>query len=206
MARIVIEHLMDKLWRWLYIEYVNSIKLFPELVITNLPRKYHNLFPHNNVSDKSVFQLFDISNTIILDPSAKLQLTSEAIRDNDVLVVGGILGAHPPLGRTRLYLTSRFPGIRSYNIGPKQLSIDGAVYVARKIAEGCPLASIKFLDNIKIRTWFGSTIILPYRYPLVGGKPIISKELIKLLKRFGLPNMDNPQDEKIWGDVLALST
>lgn len=198
---IAIEHLTEKLWRWLYIEYKNAIKLSSSVIITNLPEKYHHLFPAGRIFSKSVFEMFPLSKIIILDPQAGDTLTPNALHksNNDVIVVGGILGYDPPEGRTYKLLTSKFPDIKSYNIGDRQLSIDSAVYVALKIAEGVDISNIRFVDNVYVLTTYGSLVKLPYRYPIIGNKPFISDELIRLIRNYGLPF--SIRETNIWGEV-----
>lgn len=199
--KIVIEHLMDRLWRWLYIEYIHSIKLVPDVLITNLPKKYHKLFPIKNVSEHSVSEIYPEDKLIILDPQARYMLTPNLIKRDNIIVIGGILGVHPPLGRTMKYLTLRLKSARAYNIGRRQLSIDGCIYVVKKLIEGYYISEIEFIDNYKIITEYGSEITLPFRYPLVDSKPLLSPDLYILLIKYGVPNPLCPIDEEIWGEV-----
>ncbi len=190
---------MEKLWRWLYLEYKNALGFSSDIIIANLPRRYHHLFPRNRIFEKSVLDMYPSDRIIILDPKARETLSHDKINTNDVIVVGGILGFDPPLGRTYKLLTSRIKDARSYNIGEKQLSIDGAVYVALRILHGENFCEIKFIDDYYILTNVGSIVKLPYRYPLINEKPVISKELLRLIYIYGLPF--GGYGESIWGEV-----
>jgi ribosome biogenesis SPOUT family RNA methylase Rps3 len=154
-----------------------------------------------NVTSKSVLDIYDVNRLIILDPQANETLSPECVSDDDVIVVGGILGADPPLGRTKRMITDRVPGARSYNIGSRQLTIDGSVFVASKVAGGSEIDEIDFVDDIEIRTDWSTMITLPYRYPIRDGKPIISNEIVDLVKRYGLPDPNDRETIKIWGEL-----
>ncbi|PCN50787.1 hypothetical protein B6U99_02485, partial [Candidatus Geothermarchaeota archaeon ex4572_27] len=43
-----------------------------------------------------------------------------------------------------------------------------------------------------------------YRYPLdERGRPVISEELLLLIRHFGVPLFADESDEEIWGDALS---
>lgn len=186
---IVIEHLEEKVYPWLYFEYKNAARLVGEgnLLITNVCREsdIKMLKSIVRVTCKSSTSLF--KKPIVLDPLAKEKLTPEDARKSTVAIVGGILGDHPPRGRTRKMLTIKFKDAIVRNLGPKQLSIDGAAYTAHMILNrGIPLENIKFVDGVTIKRKIGGiehVIHLPYRYPVLNDKPIVSSELIEYLKR-----------------------
>ena len=125
----------------------------------------------------------------MLDPQAKKLLDPEEASNAEAIVIGGILGDNPPRGRTRKLLTSRFKEAKPRSLGPYQFSIDGAVYVATMVAKGLRPTEIEIEINPTIEIdlgEYGSTIIeLPYAYPVVKGKPLISPELLEHI-RLGL--------------------
>lgn len=190
---------MDKLWKWLYLEYLNALNLSKKIYITNLPLKYHHLFPKNRVDYRSVLELYPHNRLVILDLSAKKTLTPEDIKRSDIIVIGGILGSDPPSGRTYRLLTSKINNPRAYNIGDKQLSVDGSAYVALSILNGKTINELKYIDNYTITTNVGSRVILPYRYPVISGKPLIHKELIDMIIKYELPISYENND--VWGEV-----
>lgn len=76
---------------------------------------------------------------IVLDPKAKVNLDpGEA--SSGTIIIGGILGSHPPLGRTSVLISSRFRGFKEFvyfrKIGDRQFTIDGALAVAWLISQG----------------------------------------------------------------------
>lgn len=108
-------------------------------------------------------------------------------------MIGGILGDHPPKGRTWKYLTSRMEGVECRSLGEHQLPIYCAVYVAWMVWRGFNLEDIPLTFGVEINVESFSdvkhTIYLPYAYPIVDGKPYIPKRLENLLKR-GLPYIE----------------
>jgi ribosome biogenesis SPOUT family RNA methylase Rps3 len=62
------------------------------------------------------------------------------------------------------------------------MSTDNAVYVVKQIAEGKKLSDLSFQDEVEIKTGKKDSIILPYRYAVVNGKPLISKKVVEYLK------------------------
>jgi ribosome biogenesis SPOUT family RNA methylase Rps3 len=71
-------------------------------------------------------------------------------------------------------------GIR--DLGPKQMSTDTAVLVAKRIVDGMPFDKIPFLDTIQIQTGEGEEVELPYRYVAdEEGKPILPPGLVEKL-------------------------
>ena len=190
--KIIIEHLEPKLSRWLYIEYrhVSTIVGKDGLVFTNVKDEnaFKTLSSLGTVYKESIIELEDsFPDLIVLDPKALYPLKPHEIEENTAIIIGGILGDHPPKGRTWRLLTSKLKKARPRNIGKYQFSIDGAAYIAIKVAEGLNLSGIPITVNLKIaiEEYPGiiHEIMLPYAYPLVNGKPLISKELLSYLRR-----------------------
>jgi ribosome biogenesis SPOUT family RNA methylase Rps3 len=185
----VIEHLEPKLSEWLYLEYSHAAELVgrENLLITNVKRKNERekLQKICAARQESVADLFRQQELLILDPQARRMLTPADLKKWNVVVVGGILGDDPPRGRTKELLTKFLPKAASRNLGKLQLSIDGSVYLARLVSEGTRLDQIPLTYNLKIPIGPRCSIVLPFAYPLVRGKPLISNRLVTYLKRRG---------------------
>ena len=121
-----------------------------------------------------------MNKTCVLDPEAKQTLKPQ--ENFDYLIFGGILGDNPPQKRTGQTLTRFFSKAHKRNIGKKQFSTDNAVYVAHQIINRKKLKDMAFQDNVEIPINKIESVILPYRYPIVRGKPRIDSKLIKYLK------------------------
>lgn len=184
MVKVAIEHLEPHLSKWLWFEYRHAAEIASgRLEFTNVKREDHfralsRLAPTYR---ESVLELYPPEDLIVLDPRAPVQLSPGDVNDSSILVVGGILGDHPPKGRTYELLTKRARGARARNIGAYQFSIDGAVYVALRVAEGAGLEEVPTKIGVTIRAP-PFLIRLPYAYPLKGGRPVISSELVRYLK------------------------
>ncbi len=180
----IIEHLESRVWRWCEIEYKHISQMVgkDKVWFTNLPRGNTFLSRYGKVLKESVKNI-KLENICILDPEAKETLTPEEAKKIDYLTFGGILGDYPPKKRTKKELTKFISNGIVRNIGKKQLSTDNAVYVVHTIAQGVRLENIPFKDKMEIDLKKGESIILPYRYPLVNGKPNMSKELLAYLKK-----------------------
>ena len=178
---IIIEHLEDILSPWLYYEYKHSAEIYPDLIITNLKNKLERVLMAEHSSSVSIsVREIPFQKVIVLDPMAEKPLVPEDF-DGSVVVVGGILGDHPPKGRTKELLSSKL-NCEIRHLGEKQLSIDSAVYVAYSIKNGKRLEEIEFVDGIEIEIGGGRTMELPYRYPVKNGKVTISDELVRYIK------------------------
>ncbi len=194
---IVIEHLEEKVGPWILYEYNNAAKIigFENLLVTNLCQDITSTAESLGEpiffkwTCKSVSELYRPDRLIVLDPLAPSRLEPGDSSNKSAAVIGGILGDHPPRGRTRTLLTSRLKGALVRNLGDKQLTIDGASIVAHMVLNvGRPLESIKFVDGIRLRRKLGvfeHEIVLPYRYPVLedSGKPIVSEKLLRYLER-----------------------
>ncbi len=187
MVVIVIEHLEPVLSEWLLIEYRNAWKFLGEkLLITNVKNNDEKkiLEKFVRVTSKRCFELYP--RAIVLDPAAEKPLAPEDKNLADAVVVGGILGDHPPRRRTSVLLTRVYRNPIVRNLGKKQLSIDGAAILADLVLnKDLRLDEIEFVDNVTIEREFMGirhTITLPYRYPVVNGKIILSNDLLRLLE------------------------
>jgi len=180
---IVIEHLEDVVSPWLFYEYKHSAEIYPKLLITNVKDTLERivLSEYCNVISLSIVDI-PFKKVIVLDPLAEKPLTQNDFKDS-VVVVGGILGNHPPQGRTKELLSSKLE-CETRTLGEGQFPIDSAVYIASMIKKGKSIDSIDFVEGfqIKIPGEYERIIELPYRYPIVNGKVFISEELLKYIK------------------------
>ncbi len=183
---VVIEHLEPVLSRWALVEYRHAARIAGDLLlITNVrdPAERELLSGFCRVEGRSVAELgVPCERMVVLDPRAPEPLEPEDVKGAELVVVGGIMGDFPPRGRTAELLTSRLPGALMRNLGPGQLSVDGAVYVALQVMRGRRLEELEFVDGVEIRLGKYHVVRLPYRYPVVGGRPLISEELVEYLR------------------------
>lgn len=184
----VIEHLEPEVFEWCLIEYksISGIVGAENLWFTNIKhlKDQKKLEAYGKVFDKSVRDLgLDLNKVCVLDPDASLTLKSTDKGKFEYYIFGGILGDYPPKQRTKVELTPFLKGSGVRNIGKDQFSTDNAVYVVHEILSGKELEDLDFNDEIEIDIKDGESVILPYKYPLVNGKPRISGELVNYLKK-----------------------
>ncbi len=186
----VIEHLEPRLSKWLYIEYSHAARIVGgrRLLITNVKRKdeFRKLSMVARIERRRARELFKQRELTVLDPRAKKKLSPSDFRRKEAIVIGGILGDDPPLGRTGELLTKSLPRAPARNIGEHQFPIDGAVYVAKQVSEGTPLENVPIQCGLEVQMGRGHSVILPYAYPLANDKPLISHRLVTYLKRVSL--------------------
>jgi ribosome biogenesis SPOUT family RNA methylase Rps3 len=177
--RYVIEHLEPRLYPWCLLEYrhISSIVGKKNLIFTNT--KAGALKALGRVHANSVRSM-QLSNACVLDPNAELLLSP---RDTfDYLIIGGILGDEPMQGRTEIELTNTL-NLPARNLGKEQMSTDTAVYVAKYLLEGGRFSDLNFGDTIEIELCDSESVVLPFRYVLIDGKPLLPDGLIDLLRR-----------------------
>lgn len=176
--KFIVEHLEKRLGNWCFLEYRHISRLVGKknLVFTNTNSK--KLKGLGRVYSASVSGL-GLKNCCVLDPAAKKTLTPKEARKFCCFVFGGILGDFPARKRTKRL---KLAGARR-NLGKGQFATDNAVYVAKKILSGTPVSKLKFRDNVVIKTKKGEEIILPFRYVLIRNKPLVSRELVAMLRR-----------------------
>ncbi|MDP3882044.1 MAG: SAM-dependent methyltransferase [Nanoarchaeota archaeon] len=181
----IIEHLEPELWPWCIIEYKHISKIVGpnNLWFTNIKKKdQRKLEGYGKVILESVKDL-KLEDSCVLDPESPNLLTPRKSKEFQHFIFGGILGDYPPKKRTQEELTPFLEGTQAFNIGKEQMSTDNAVYVTKQIIEGKNLADLKFQDELEIDINDIESTILPYRYTLVDGKPLISPELVNFLKK-----------------------
>jgi len=182
-TKFVIEHLEPKLYRWCVLEYRRISKIVDKknLIFTNIRSSSARatLSSLGKVSPISVSRL-GLPNVCVLDPEAKKTLAPAETKKFSYFVFGGILGDYPPKQRTKQELKLK---AERRNIGNEQFPTDNAVYVVKKILSGVQLNKLKFQDCLTIPIREGEEVELPFRYVLVKGKPLISKNIVSMLRR-----------------------
>lgn len=182
----IIEHLEPQLWPWCLIEYESISKIVGtrNVWFTNIaPKDVKKLTKFGSVFRESIQKLdIDLSRACVLDPFARKTLAPTEAPNFHYYLFGGILGDEKLNGRTTQELTRFLKKAHQRNIGPVQLSTDNAVYVTHEIIQGKHLENIPFHDTLEIELNEVESVILPYRYPLVRGKPRISPKLVTYLK------------------------
>jgi len=188
---IVIENL-EQYSPWLIYEYEHAYELVGDsLLITNVKdQRLKEELRRRGIrfAEESVVELLPRLPRpwVVLEPKAKEGLKPEEA--GGTIIVGGILGAHPPKGRTWELLTSKLPReVLQRNIGPHQFPIDGAVAVAWLVSKGKTLNEIpvKVGLEVKVGEMPGMEIVeeLPYAYPIVDGKVFISEKVKRYLEK-----------------------
>lgn len=144
-TKLVIEHIDEELFEWTKKEYQHIVSLSPWKVwITNLGQlvqETSNLYPQVETSSESIAHMdLPKESVCFFDMRAEKTLTTE---DNfEYLVVGGVLGDHPPRDRAK-YL--REQGYQLRNLGAGQMATDIAVLAVKMILHNkVPLEAIPF--------------------------------------------------------------
>ncbi len=186
MKAIAIEHLEEHYSPWLLYEYIHAAQISScRVIYTNIRngRVARILSRYGEVYSQHAWEILPRDSLIVLDPKAEEALTPMEARRYS-LVVGGILGDYPPRGRTRELLTEPL-GLPARSIGEGQYSIDGAVYVACQIQMGRELDKIMYVDGLTVKG-DDHEVHLPYRYPIIGGEPLISPVIRRILEVEGV--------------------
>jgi len=172
--KVVIEHLEPCLNQWLLTEYKYVADLFRErLIFTNVKKENHRaiLSKLGQIISQSVIEyLKDVPEVIVLDPKASEPLKRQDLTNAKYVIIGGIMGDHPPKGRTWKFITSRLRNAIPRNIGPYQFTIAGTAYILKQIERGLELKDIRYVYGLKIEKKLSNEIIieieLPYAFPL----------------------------------------
>ncbi len=192
--RVVIEHLEEELRPWIFLEYRHVSLIFGKenTIYTNIPNKYHRILnKYGYVYSMSIIDIIKKGiikpyEAIILDPWAEKELTIHDLDNIKYVIIGGILGDHPPRKRTPKLLSSKLPEVEKRNIGKGQYSIDGAAYYVYYLYKNRTMNNYEYVDGVIINTVNGY-IKLPFRYPVVNGKPLLAPGLIEFLTKGRLP-------------------
>ncbi|NPA84630.1 MAG: hypothetical protein GXO07_01330 [Crenarchaeota archaeon] len=189
---IVIENL-EEFGEWVIYEYEHAHELLGgELLITNVKdEKMKEELERRGIryEERSVSEIIESlpKPWVVLDPKGEKELEPEEARGT--VIIGGILGSHPPKGRTWELLTSRLlpKGVLVRNIGKEQFSIDGAAAVAWLISRGKKLSEIEKVVGleIEVEAMPGMSVVeeLPYAYPVVNGEVFFSDKVREYLAR-----------------------
>ncbi|PIN79587.1 hypothetical protein COV16_03445 [Candidatus Woesearchaeota archaeon CG10_big_fil_rev_8_21_14_0_10_34_8] len=177
--KYIIEHIDPEIYDWSLMEYKHISKVVGKLnvIFTNIKNNKDKLRALGRVEEKQIKEL-KLKNACLLDPKAEKTLNP---KDNfDYLIFGGILGDDPPQGRTE----KAFTGLKceKRNLGSVQMSTNTAVLVAKMIVDGRKFEEIKFVDELVIPVQEGEEIILPYRFVVKNGKPVLADGYVEFVK------------------------
>lgn len=181
----VIEHLDSVLGKWSLIEYehISQIVGGKNVWFTNIKKKgdRNKLEKFGKVFSERFSELgIPAREVCVLDPDAKKTLAKDDGKRLHYFIFGGILGDFPAKKRTKKELTKFISG-ETRNIGKKQFSTDNAVYVTKKILGG-EGKKLKFMDKVELKFGEFESVELPFRYPVVDGKPFMSEKIVNYLK------------------------
>ncbi len=182
-TKLIIEHCEPVLSQWLMLEYKHAVKIWEKPVL--FTRVYDKktekkLTTLGNIEQKTANEVFSHKKCIILDPLAKKPLTTKDFRHLDGIIVGGILGYEKPQGRTQELIT-KHSSFETRHIGNIQLTIDSAVFVAKAIMLGLRLSDIEITTEVEIIHDAIHSTILPFGYPVLENKPVITPGLVDYL-------------------------
>lgn len=199
MKIIIIENLEEVPGRWIAEEYAEAHRVARErghklIVSGRIPEALEAMIRREGV-EIGDGRAYNRPDAILLDLWAPRRLEPWEAQAANAFIVGGILGDHPPRGRTAL-IYDLYPYAARRNLGREQLSVDGAVKVLLEVLSGKSLDEIELVvrPTFKVRTLMEIEITLPFAYPLKDGKVWISEKLLRMLER-GLT----------WEEAVAMS-
>ncbi len=182
--KYIVEHLDPELFEWCFLEYshISEVVGKENLIFTNIKKleERKKLEVLGRVEEKTAKEL-NFKKVCILDPDAEKTLAPEDAEEFEYLVIGGILGNWPPEKRTRKELTNKMQ-CESRNLGKEQMSTNTATYVAKKIIDGKKFSEFKFIEELVIPIEDGEEVILPFRFVIEDGKPVLAKGYIDFVK------------------------
>lgn len=178
----LIEHL-EKLSEWLELEYRHCSNI-ADVLFTNVGdrEEQERIADFGRFEPRQCAEILGEKEVLVLDPQAEKLLEPQDFRDYSNIVIGGILGDAVPRGRTCTQITSKLNAIPR-SLGPYQLSIDGATFLAKKIEEGNTLEELEVANCPEIELSEKETTTLHYAIPVFGGKPIITPGLLEYLTK-----------------------
>jgi len=182
---LVIEHCEPLLSDWLKLEYTHAVKLWGgETLFTRVNDKKSTNFLKKigGVDKQKAKEILHGKKCIVLDPLAKKPLTTKDFSKIDAIIVGGILGYEEPKGRTKKLISDK-SGFETRHLGNTQLTIDGAVFVAKAISLGLRLSDIEIAREIEIIHDSIHSTILPFGYPIINNKPVITPGLVEYITK-----------------------
>ncbi|MDI6917022.1 MAG: SAM-dependent methyltransferase [Thermoplasmatales archaeon] len=181
--RLIVENL-EKYSEWVILEYRHCALIWENLLFTNVKDKNMESFLSEfaEVNHESVTEMN--KKLIVLDPAAKKELITSDFSNVDGIVVGGILGYDKPKGRTKKHITDKSDKktILPRNLGKKQMPIDIAAFVAKMIYLGEKIENIELTDQLEIKFDDEYSVVLPYAYPVIDNKVIVTPGLIGYLR------------------------
>lgn len=180
--RLVVENL-ESYSEWLMLEYKHCASLWENILFTNVKGKRMKKFLSEfaEVKSKSVIEMNN-EKLIVLDPLAKKELKTSDFNNIDGVVVGGILGYDKPRGRTKKFISDKLKTKTMRNLGKKQMPIDVAAFVAKMIYLGEKVENIELTDQLEIKFDNEYSIVLPYAYPVINNKVIVTPGLVEYLR------------------------
>jgi ribosome biogenesis SPOUT family RNA methylase Rps3 len=182
---LIIEHCEPILSQWLLLEYKHAAKLWgANLVFTRVAenKTARILKKLGSVEKEKAKNVFCNKQCIVLDPQAKKPLTPKDCLTADALIIGGLLGYEKPRGRTKKLISDK-TSFQTRHLGKHQLSIDGAVFVTKAICLGLNLKDIEIAGEVEIIHDQIHSTILPFGYPIIENKPVITPGLIEYLTK-----------------------
>jgi len=181
----IIENCEEKLSEWLYLEYRHAAKIWQgKIIFTNVKDERMRKVLLNLTTEVFTEHVYELpfKNLIVLDPLAEKPLEAKEMLSRDYIVIGGILGDREFTGKTQRLITQKTQCI-ARNLGKTQLSIDIAAYVAHQVLQGKELREIPLAREVEIEHEDGHITLLPYGYPIVDGKILITPGLVRYLQR-----------------------
>jgi ribosome biogenesis SPOUT family RNA methylase Rps3 len=188
---VVVDNMEVRASRWVVEEYVessrvaesNGIKFYvtglvtPELEALLARRGVEVIWDSRSLCNRP--------DSILLDLWAEKTLDPLEVWGARCFIIGGIMGDHPPKGRTRL-LYEKYPYAAKRNLGPLQFSVDGTVKMLAKVLKGMRVEEVDIVYpvSLEVKGYLGTvTVELPYAYPAESGRPMIAESIIRLLER-----------------------
>jgi ribosome biogenesis SPOUT family RNA methylase Rps3 len=208
---VIVEHLERCISPWLLSEYSYVVEIFGrDALFTNVrSRRAREILEDlgARVEERGVVELVRsgaILRPLVLDPKAPQELRPIDIYNFDAVIIGGIMGEHPPRGRTFREIVAKLPSNTvSRNLGRYQLTIAGAAYVLRKVAEGRELGQLDIRFGLRFTVKLGNyevEIELPYAFPYEDGRPVLPRNYLEvisarsLLFEQGYRCLDKPEE------------
>jgi ribosome biogenesis SPOUT family RNA methylase Rps3 len=201
MYYVIVEHLEECISPWMLSEYRFLSRIFEgRVVFTNVRNikdreKLEGLGVVYSEDFLEIIKKLRLKKVVILDPQAEKQLRHHELREVDAVVIGGIMGDHPPKGRTYQLITSRAKNLESRNLGKKQFTIAGTAYVLKEIEGGKELEELDIREGLRLERRVNNievTVELPYVFPYKDGRPVIPPDYLETILYKSLLFEENP--------------
>jgi ribosome biogenesis SPOUT family RNA methylase Rps3 len=186
LPRLYVEN-FERCSEWLMLEYRHCLDTWENIVFTNIADNalLEAIADRGGSARRSPLERlkeFHSRRTLALDPEAKVTLRTSDFKKHDALVIGGILGNEGFTGKTGKLMTKKL-GCKARNLGKIQLSIDSAAVVCKLIFLGMRLEDIELTTELEIQHDDGHSTVLPYGYPVLDGKVILTPGLREYLEK-----------------------